>query len=211
MIKKTSPPTPPKRPLPTEPIPISDNVELDRSTNRPRFVKGNQLWQTVKIRKGARALITDAGELWQKAIDYFNWCDHNPQYRPEAIKHQGEGSTMDMSLGRPYSVDAFTIYCGVSRSYFRTRKAELGDKEAAKTARPEELELLDMIHLIEDIIRTQRFDGAAVGIFKENLISRVDGYADNINQNNTGEIRQNIVVRDQKTADDLNKLDEMLK
>lgn len=117
---------------------------------------------------------------------------------------------MELALGRPYSMDGFTIFCGVSGAYFRARKVTLNDKEEAKTATPEELAVLDTIHLIESIVRTQRFDGAAVGLFNSNLISRVDGYADNINQNNTGEVRQTVVVRDQKTADNLKKLDEML-
>lgn len=183
---------------------------MDTATNRPKFARGNQLWQMVK-NPGCPAVITDAAELWQKAVDYFNWCDSNPLNRSEVVKYLGEASNHDAPLGRPYSMNALTLFAGVSGSYFRTRKSELGDKEDALTATPEELALLDTIRAIEDVVRMQRFEGAAVGIFKENLISRVDGYADNINQNNTGEIRQNIVVRDQATAENLKKLDAALK
>lgn len=193
----------------TEPVPTANpQIEIPRDTNRPKFIAGNQLWKLAK--GGRRAIITDAAELWQKAVNYFEWCDANPQNKVELVKHQGDAEAFDVALGRPYSMDALTIYAGVSGSYFRTRKLELGDKAEAKTASSSELDLLDTIQLIESIVRTQRFEGAAVGIFKENLISRVDGYADNINQHNTGEVRQNIVVRDQKTADDLAKLDKML-
>lgn len=193
----------------TEPVPTANpDIEVPRDTNRPKFVAGNQLWKLAK--GGRRAIITDAAELWQKAVNYFEWCDANPQNKVELVKHQGDAEAFDVALGRPYSMDALTIYAGVSGSYFRSRKSELGDKAEAKTASSAELDLLDTIQLIESIVRTQRFEGAAVGIFKENLISRVDGYADNINQHNTGEVRQNIVVRDQKTADDLAKLDKML-
>lgn len=205
--KKTPPPIPPKKagfvPAPAESV-------YEPEVGRPKFVKGNQLWQMVK-NPGRRALTSDPAELWQKAVDYFNWADANPLYKEEPVKHQGEGTTMELSLGRPYSMDAFTIFAGVSGSYFRTRKLELADKEDMKTATPQELDLLETILLIEATVRTQRFDGAAVNIFNSNLISRVDGYADNVNQHNSGEVRQNIVVRDQKTADDLKKLDDMLK
>src|SRR5690349_16146006 len=199
---RKSPPVPPKKPIATEPIPTDNpNVEIDRATNRPKFVAGNQLWKLAK--GGRRAIITDAAELWQKAVNYFEWCDANPQNKVELVKHQGDAEPYDVALGRPYSMDALTIYAGVSGAYFRSRKGELGDKADLNKATTDELDLLDTIVLIESIVRTQRFEGAAVGIFKENLISRVDGYADNINQHNTGEVRQNVVVRDQKTADNL--------
>lgn len=208
--RKASPPVPPKKPIDLSPKPTaSPNHEYDPTTKRAKFVKGNQLWQLAP-RSGRKAIITDAAELWQSAINYFKWCDENPIYKEEPVKHQGVGDTMELSLGRPYSMDGLTIMLGVSGAYFRARKAELGDKLEANTATSAEIDLLDTIHQIESIVRNQRFEGAAVGIFKENLIARIDGYADNVNQHNTGEVRQNIVVRDQKTADDLAKLDKML-
>lgn len=210
--KKTPPARPPKKegfvPAPAEATSHIE-VEYDAKVNRPKFVKGNQIWKMAK--PGRRAMTSDPAELWQKAVDYFNWCDNNPLLKEEPVKHQGEGTTMELSLGRPYSMDAFTIFASVSASYFRTRKLELADKEDMKTATPQESELLDTIHAIENVIRNQRFEGAAVGVFKENLISRIDGYADNINQHNSGEVRQNVIVRDQATADNLKKLDDMLK
>lgn len=223
MENKLPPPTPPRKaspPVPPKGAPKSarpattpttnDAVEFDNKTNRPKFVKGNQLWQTVQRPRG-RPIISDPADLWQKAVNYFKWCDDNPQARAEVIKHQGEGDLIDVPLGRPYSMDGLTIMLGVSGSYFRSRKMELADKEDMKTATPQEIELLDTILLIESVVRTQQVEGAAVGIFKENLISRINGLADNVNQNNSGEVRQNIVVRDAKTADDLKKLDDMLK
>lgn len=183
---------------------------IDRKTNRPKFVKGNQLWQLVQ-NAGRCVIISDAGELWQKAIEYFKWCDENPQNKGELVKHQGDAELFDVPLGRPYSMDALTIYANVSDSYFRSRKGTLGDKVEANTATEDELALLDTIRRIESIVRTQRFEGAAVGIYKENLISRVDGYADNINQHNTGEVRQNVVVRDQTTKENLDKLKDLMK
>lgn len=213
--KKTPPATPPRKASPPVPPkkedfkPAPPVTETPAGAPRPKFIAGNQLWKLAK--GGRRAIITDAAELWQKAVNYFEWCDVNPLLKEEAVKHQGEGTTMDLSLGRPYSMDALTIYAGVSPSYFRTRKGELGDKADLNKATADELDLLDTITLIESIVRNQRFEGAAVGIFKENLISRVDGYADNVNQHNTGEVRQNVVVRDQATADNLAKLKEIMK
>lgn len=203
--KRTPPPRPPKNP---DFVPAPPQVETPEGAVRPKFTAANQLWKLAK--GGRRAIISDATELWQKAVNYFEWCDGNPLTKGELVKHQGDAEEFAVTLGRPYSMDALTIYAGVSASYFRTRKGELGDKAELNTATPAELDLLDTIALIENVVRNQRFEGAAVGLFKENLISRVDGYADNINQHNTGEVRQTVVVRDQKTSDDLAKLDKML-
>lgn len=208
--RKASPPTPPKTPIPTADIPTKNpNVVIDRATNKGKFVAGNQLW---KLAKGGRfAIITDATALWQLAVNYFEWCDQNPLQKAELVKYQGDAEVMDVPLGRPYSMDALTIFVGVSPSYFRSRKSELSDKLEAGKATADEIDLLDTIVLIQSIVRNQRFEGAAVGHFKENLISRVDGYADNVNQHNTGEVRQTVVVRDQKTADNLAKLKDVMK
>lgn len=211
-MKKTPPPTPPRADMGARPPIKTSNPEvvLDRETNRPRFVKGNTIWQLIKSR-GRACIISDGDDLWQSATNYFKWCDENPLNRSELVKHQGDAVAFDVPLGMPYSIDGLTIYLGVSGTYFRSRKAALADRVELKTATDADIYLLETIYLIESVVRTQRFNGAAVGLFKENLISRVDGYADNTNVNNSGEVRQSIVVRDQKTADDLSRLDDMLK
>src|SRR5690349_2380648 len=94
---RKSPPVPPKKPIATEPIPTDNpNVEIDRATNRPKFVAGNQLWKLAK--GGRRAIITDAAELWQKAVNYFEWCDANPQNKVErSEEHTSELHHVEIS------------------------------------------------------------------------------------------------------------------
>lgn len=208
MEQKKPPLTPPRKPIDMVPT-ANPAVGLNPVTNRPQFLKGNQIWQ-LATRQGQPAIITDAADLWQRAINYFNWCDANPWTRSELVKHQGSAEEYAVTVGRMYSINELTTVLGVSPSYFRTRKAALSDKEDAGTATAAEIDLLETMHSIENIIRGQQIGGAGVGLFNPNLVSRINGIADNVNQNNTGEVRQSVIVRDAKTADDLKKLDDML-
>ena len=152
----------------------------------------------------------DPALLWEEATLYFDWCDRHPWERSELVKYKGDYEQAEVPLGRPYTMDGLTLYLRISGSYFRTAKSELRDKIEAKRATETEIELLETIERIETVCRTQNVEGAVVGVFKENLVARINGIADNVNNNNTGDAVLRVTVRDQKTADHLNELDDLL-
>jgi len=171
---------------------------------------GNQFWK-LRTKHGKDKIFGgDGSTLWAEACAYFDWCDRHPWERVELVKYQGIAEEADVPLGRPYTMDGLTVYLGVSSSYFRTAKSALKEKMEAKRATPDELELLSVIECIEQTVRTQQVEGAAVGVFNANLISRINGIADNVNQNTTGDTVLRVSVRDQQTADNLAELDDLL-
>lgn len=170
---------------------------------------GNKFWK-LRTKHGREKLFSDGVALMEEAFKYFDWCDRHPWERTELVKYQGYASEAEVPLGRPYTMDGLTYYLGVSGAYFRAAKGNLRDKIERDKADASELELLETILLIEQVVRTQNIEGAAVGVFSPNLIARMHNLADNVNQNNTGDAVVRITVRDQKTADDLNALDDLL-
>lgn len=173
------------------------------------FLKGNQLWK-LRTEVGRDRLFKDGAALWGEALLYFDWCDRNPWLRAELVKFQGEAEQYDVPLGRPYTMDGLCVYLGVSGSYFRTAKGELREKIEKKAATDEEVLVLETIEQIELTVRTQQIEGASVGVFNANLISRINGIADNVNNNNTGDAVLRVTVRDAKTAENLDKLESLL-
>jgi hypothetical protein len=146
----------------------------------------------------------------QAFYDYTDLCDRSPWMRPELVKHQGAATEYEISLGRPYSMDGFTIYLGVSGSYFRSFKANIKTKIDAKRANSVEEELLDTVEQIELVCYTQNLEGAIVRVFDSGLVAKKHGIADNINANVKNEGSLVVTVRDQQTADNLNDLDDIL-
>lgn len=173
-------------------------------------LKGNKFWK-LRSKHGKDKLFSDGAVLLDEFYAFADWCDRNPWLRAELVKHQGSAEQYDVPLGRPYTMDGFTFYLGVSGSYFRSAKTALKEKVEEGKATDSEVELLEAIELIECAVRTQNIEGAAVGVFNTNLVARIHALAENVNQNNAGEAVVRVTVRDQQTADDLAALDAILK
>ena len=72
-------------------------------------------------------------------------------------------------VARPYTLSGLCIYLGCSESYFRT--FEFNNTENVD-------DFIAVIETIKDIIKTQQYEGAIVGAFKENIIARLQGLKD---------------------------------
>lgn len=171
---------------------------------------GNQFWKLRTVHGREKIFGGDGSTLWEEACKYFDWCDRHAWNKVELVKYQGNYEEAEVPLGRPYSMDGLTVFLGVSPSYFRSAKANLIAKREANRISDDEVLLLETIERIEVTVRTQQLEGAYVGVFNPGIVARVNGIADNINQNNTGDAVLRVTVRDQKTADDLNALEDLL-
>lgn len=132
--------------------------------------KGNQFWR-LRSEHGREKLFAEPDLLWAAAEEYFNWCDGHPWYKVEASKSPGvkkDNQLIKVPTAIPYTLSGFCLYCGASENWWKEfRKNEGLSKD-----------FLALISRIEEIIRTQKFTGAAVGAFNANIISRDLGLAD---------------------------------
>lgn len=131
--------------------------------------KGNRFWE-VRAKHGRDALFKDSKKLLESVNGYFGWCEENPWYRNEAVKG-GEmaGEIIKVPTARPYTISGLCIYLGVNETFWRQFKGS----ETAKTE-----DFSSVITYAEEVIRTQKFEGAAVGAFNANIISRDLGLTD---------------------------------
>lgn len=173
------------------------------------YAKGNKLWQR-RSKIGRNRIFCDADLLWKEAEAYFEFCDENPWQRVELVKYQGCVNEAEVPLGRPYTIEGLTIFLGVSSAYFRSAKVDLREKIEKGKASEADVALLDAIELIEQTIRTQQIEGAAVGVFSHNLVARLNGLADNQNLRQEGAAVVRVTVRDKETEDLLAELDDLL-
>lgn len=129
---------------------------------------GNQFWK-IRSSHGRNLLFATHDLLWKAASEYFEWCDTHPWWRNEPIKSgKGTGKLVKVYTVRPYTLSGLCIYLDASESYWKEfRKNENLSKD-----------FLSIIERVEEIIRTQKFEGAAVGAFNGNLIARDLGMTD---------------------------------
>ncbi len=103
-------------------------------------------------------------DLWKSMCQYFMWCEENPIYKKEMIKQTGALTTYE--IPRPY--DLITMCCvhlGISPSYIL---------DLSKRNDPEGYG--DVARRGLAVIRAQKYEYAATGIFNANLIGKELGF-----------------------------------
>lgn len=151
--------------------------------------KGNQFWKLAK-NIGAPKAFKSPEELWEKATEYFQWCDDNPLYEIKAFNGKDDIKTVSLPKMRAYTLKHLCLFLGVNEVYFNQFNEEK-NQEYSK-----------IITRIRDIIYTQKFQGAAADLLNPNIIARELGLAEkNDNKNeHTGEIK--IIREVVKNGDD---------
>ena len=127
--------------------------------------KGNQFWK-LRSKHGRDKLFESPELLWESACEYFQWCDENPWEITETTTSEKGVFTKVKPAERPYSRKGWFLYVGCSDNWLQ---------EFKKTA---ENDFLGVIERIEQIIDKQQWEGATVGVFKENIIARTLGLKD---------------------------------
>lgn len=120
---------------------------------------------------GLEKLFKTPESLWKAACGYFLWVKNNPWYKNEFR----EGGIVKIPVGRPMTIIGMCVHWGVGSDYYRHFKNEMS-AEDKKLFGP-------VVKVIDDTIYKQKFEGAAIGAFNANIISRDLGLADNQNVN----------------------------
>jgi hypothetical protein len=126
--------------------------------------KNNEFWK-LRSKHGRDKLFATPALLEEAAYEYFAWCQANPWIRIDVRGKDNE--EVRLPTARPFTIKGLCLYCDASEQFWRTFKAS----EAAK-------DFLAVITRIEEIIYTQKFEGAVVGAFNANIISRDLGLVD---------------------------------
>jgi hypothetical protein len=142
--------------------------------------KGNEFWK-LRGKHGRDRIIQDHKALEENANEYFRSCIENPIIE---IDYKGkDADRVEMYKPKVFQKDEFAIFCGLSQ----WRSIE----DLKKTSE----DFLQVVTRIENTIKTQKFQYAAVGVFNSNIIARDLGLANKEELNHSG----NIVWHEEKT------------
>lgn len=124
--------------------------------------KGNKFWEN-RSKHGRDILFATPELLWDSACEYFTWSEDNPIKDSRSFGGQAK-------VQRPFTMQGLCLFLGCNTAYFRQFK-ETCTKDFST-----------IIQDIEDIVFQQKFELAAIGILKENIIARDLGLSEKIKQ-----------------------------
>lgn len=120
---------------------------------------GNRFWE-LRSKHGKDKLFTTPELMWEAACEYFQWCEDNPITDTRSFGGK-------QKVQRPYTIQGLTRYLGCNKDYLEQFEESLKGKTDQLSQ--------DYSIIVKDIRSTiyqQKFECAAIGIFKDNIIAR---------------------------------------
>ena len=134
--------------------------------------KGNEFWK-ARAKHGRDKILGDPEVLWEECQGYFEWVRDNPLMEARPFAYQGEVTMANVPRMRAMTLEGLCLYLGMGRQTWRDRR---NDKD-----------LSEVVTRVEEIIRAQKFEGAAADLLNPNIIARDLGLADK--QEHTSEVK----------------------
>lgn len=141
--------------------------------------KGNKWWMN-RAKHGRDRIFATPADLWEAACQYFIFTDQRKWNR---VDYKGKNTErIEIPTDTPYTITGLCLFLGVSKAFFRQFRAS-----CAQNPNPLMNDFSSVIEAIDNIIYTQKFEGAATGAFNANIISRDLGLIDKQSVEATGE------------------------
>lgn len=140
---------------------------------------GNQFWKQ-RSTHGRNPKFESPEALWEAATEYFEWVEAHPLQEAQAFAYQGNVKVQELPKMRAMTIMGLCIFLDISQQAWSEYKQRNGFGEV--TTR------------IDEIIRTQKFEGASAGLLNANIIARDLGLADK--QETSGAVTVTIESRD---------------
>lgn len=124
---------------------------------------GNQFWK-ARSSHGRAPIFASPDDLWAASCEYFEWCEVNPLYEAQAFAYQGNVKVESLPKMRAMTASGLCTFLDISVSAWHDYKARE--------------DFVQITGRIEQVIRDQKFTGAAAGLLNANIIARDLGLSD---------------------------------
>ena len=121
---------------------------------------GGRFWdRALKAYAGPQdAAYKTPADLAEAARQYFTWANDNPYLEGKASVSQGDIHEYTVNKLRAFTIGGLCLYLKITPSRWRSIKLKA--------------DYADVTEAIEEIIRVQKFEGAAAGLLNANLVAR---------------------------------------
>ncbi len=118
---------------------------------------GNSFWMQ-RSSHGRKPKFESADILWEACVEYFQWVEANPLLEAQAFAYQGTVTLKELPKMRAMTLAGLCIFLDVDMKTW-----------AAYRIRED---FIPITTRVDEIIRTQKFEGAAAGLLNPSIIAR---------------------------------------
>lgn len=116
---------------------------------------GNQFWK-LRSKHGRDKIFTSPDILWEACMEYFEATSQRKWVRKDWVGK--DANEVERETETPFTLTGLFVFLDIVKQTW----ANYRDKEG----------FLDVIARVEQIMYTQKFEGASVGAFNANIIAR---------------------------------------
>ena len=138
--------------------------------------KGNKFWE-ARTKHGPPMKYSDPDVLWNACVEYFEWTEDNPLYESKAMNVGGQVEIVKIPKVRAMTITSLCRFLDV------TLKTWVSYRETK--------DLLHIATRADNVIRDQKFTGAAADLLNANIIARDLGLSEKTDNQHTGDISFN--------------------
>jgi len=124
---------------------------------------GNQFWK-ARSSHGRRPIFSNPEALWNACCEYFEWVEDNPLWEDKLVTFQGSATHEPVAKMRAMTLEGLWIFLDIDRSTWTLYRGRE--------------DFISVTSRVDEIIRTQKFQGAAADLLNPNIIARDLGLAD---------------------------------
>lgn len=142
---------------------------------------GNQFWK-ARSSHGRAPIFASPDALWDACAEYFEWVELNPLWESKPFAFQGVVTVEALPKMRAMTISGLCIFLDIARRTWDEYR--------------ERDDFLPVVTRIEEIIRTQKFEGASADLLNPNIIARDLGLADksDVEQKTTHEVGASVAA-----------------
>ncbi len=127
---------------------------------RASIVKTQNRDEIAKPTRGRPPKFESPEQLWEACCEYFKWVEENPLYASQVITYKGRGSLVKVPKQRAMTISGLSLFLGMKEDTWRDYR-DNKDQNFSSVCKA-----------AEQVIRDQKFSGAAADLFNAHVISR---------------------------------------
>jgi hypothetical protein len=124
---------------------------------------GNQFWK-ARSSHGRSPKFACPEDLWDACCEYFGWVETNPLKEAQAFAYQGTVTVHELSKMRAMTLTGLCIFLDIDSTTWENYR--------------ERQDFFRITTRVDEIIRTQKFEGASAGLLNPSIIARDLGLSD---------------------------------
>lgn len=118
---------------------------------------GNKFWE-ARSTHGRTPKFESPDALWGACCEYFDWIETNPLWEDKLVTFQGMATHEPIAKMRAMTLSSLCIFLDIAFQTWQNYKERQG--------------FMEIVSRVEEIIRTQKFQGAAADLLNPNIIAR---------------------------------------